>query len=521
MTPQARQRLLILSFTIAVLLMAISSAWIGIQVQAFREFQMDRDESVHANRGLDIVSAVNRGSLSDLWAETIKPDWYPPFYGYLLGAWFGLVGPSVTTARLFATLCYFLFGLVLWLSAKQAFPKINPILYLIPTLLLVSDDQHVVNAALSMLELTAILFAMASIYFFVKSLDKPSWGNFFLTSVFAVLCFMTRYSHGLFLLATLAICTLFFLTKQFKGRFWQLVATWLPAAIFFFAWLIILGQWRWLKAYADVQQQPTSIGLIDTYLYYPKQLFAESSGWLPILLIAIAVVFWIRRRTIPQSTIPYIVFFIVSLAGLSFRAHNIARFGMVLFPPLWIIATDGAEDLLSLIKKPKLQTVTAVGLMVVLVLLALKNNYTLPARLNFAYENTNTAVNDAYQFIADTLHTSDRKDLNLVMYGEIDNWNAFALHFFLQSQCMLRQADCQILVTDESVITKGWPREELPDEVIEQRTQQALDAADYIVLFTKEPVIPDGWAEIVAKEFEFERYRVNPTRRQVVILERK
>ncbi|MBP1692294.1 MAG: hypothetical protein H6Q37_177 [Chloroflexi bacterium] len=148
---------------------------------------MDLDEAVHANRGLDIASAVKRSSLSDLWTETIKPDWYPPAYGYPLIAWFLLVGASVTTARLFATFCYFLFGLVLWLSAKQAFPKINPFIYLVPTLFLISDDQHVVNVALSMLELTAILLPLTALYFFVKSLDKPSFGNFFLTSLFAVL----------------------------------------------------------------------------------------------------------------------------------------------------------------------------------------------------------------------------------------------------------------------------------------------------------------------------------------------
>ncbi len=472
MTPQARQRLLISSFIIAVLLMAVSAAWIGFQVHAFQEFQMDRDESVHANRGLDILSAVKRGSFSDFWAETIKPDWYPPFYGYLLGAWFGVVGPSVTTARLFAAFCYFLFGLLLWFSAKQAFPDIHPLLYLLPTLFLIADDQHVVNAALSMLELTAILLAMASLYFFVKSLEKPSWVNFFLTALLALLCFMTRYSHGLFVMAALAISTLFFLTRQFKGRLWQLILGWLPVGVFLLVWLVVLGQWRWLKAYADVQQQPANISWIDKHFFYLKQLLSEPSGWLLVLLAAVAVAFWIKRRKIPSAAVPYAIFFMVSLLALSVREHNIARFGMVLFPPLWILAASGAAELLTLIKSAKLQTVTAASFLIALILLGMFNHYSLPDRLNFAYENTNTAVNEAYQFIADRLDTSGRKNLNLVMYGENDHWNAFALHFFLQASCMRREADCQILVADEGDITKGWPKLQRPRKRSLKRTRR-------------------------------------------------
>ena len=482
---------------------------------------MDLDEAVHANRGLDIASAVRRSSLSDLWTETIKPDWYPPAYGYLLGAWFLLVGASVTTARLFATVCYFLLGLVLWLSAKQAFPKINPFLYLVPTLFLISDDQHVVNAALSMLELTAILLALTALYFFVKSLDKPSLGNFFLTSLFAVLCFLTRYSHGLFLIATLAICYLIFLTKSLKGRFWRIVTAWLPAAIFSFIWLIPLGHWQWLRAYADVQSQQPGFGLMNGYLFYPRQLLAESSGWLPILLIAIAGVFWIKRRQIPQASIPYLVFFFLSLAVLSARTHNIARFGMILFPPLWILATDGVAEPLALLKNSRLQAAVASGVLLFLILLGVKNNFTLPGRLSYAYENTNTGVNDAYQFISKSLKTPDQDILKIVMYGENDNWNAFALHFYLQAQCMVNRPKCRIQVAGERELNKGWPPQELLAEVKDQRIQETLSSADYIVLFSKAPIIPEGWAEVIAREFEFARYKVKTTSHQVVILERE
>ena len=170
---------------------------------------------------------------------------------------------------------------------------------------------------------------------------------------------MTRYSHGLFLIATLAICYLIFLTKSFNRRFWQIVIAWLPDAIFCFTWLIPLGHWQWLRAYADVQSQQSSFVLMNGYLFYPRQILAESSGWLPILLIAIAEVFWIKRRQITQASIPYPVFFFLSLVVLSTRTHNIAQFGMILFPPFWILATDGVAEPLALLKNSKLQIVVS------------------------------------------------------------------------------------------------------------------------------------------------------------------
>ena len=66
--------------------------------------------------------------------------------------------------------CYFLLGIVLWLSARKTYPEVNPFLYLLPPLFLVSDDQHVIHASLVMLELPAILLAMVSLL----SLTIPS-----------------------------------------------------------------------------------------------------------------------------------------------------------------------------------------------------------------------------------------------------------------------------------------------------------------------------------------------------------
>ena len=82
------------------MLLVLSSLWIGRGVFRFSDLQMDMDEALHANRGLDFASAIYRRDLPAVWQSFAKPDWYPPGHGLLLSAWFLLVGASVETARL-------------------------------------------------------------------------------------------------------------------------------------------------------------------------------------------------------------------------------------------------------------------------------------------------------------------------------------------------------------------------------------------------------------------------------------
>ncbi len=309
-------------------------------------------------------------------------------------------------------------------------------MYLLPPLFLVSDNQHVIHASLVMLELPAILLAMAAFLSLNYSLEKPSTSKFFVTSVFSMLCFMTRYSHGLILLGSLGVCYAVLLSTRFKGRVWQIGLAWAPALGFTILWLAVLGHWKWLLAYSEVQGGSTVVSTLKGYLFYPRQLLLESSGWLPLLFFLILIISWIRRRFIPLANVSYLAFFTVGLLALSLRSYNIARFGMVLFPPLWILAVGGAAQLFDAVKRSQWRNAAFVACLILLAFLGIKNLFTLPNRLGFAYENMNAGVDQAYKFISETVEPSRKDEIKLVMYGENDNWNAPALHFYLQSRCM-------------------------------------------------------------------------------------
>jgi hypothetical protein len=511
-----------LSFLINLGLLVLAALWIGTRVYAFREYQMDMDEAIHASRGVDIATAVSRGSLADLWAETIKPDWYPPAHGYLLGSWFLVAGASTASARYYSTFCFFLLGLLLWFSAKQSF-RINAYLYLIPTLFLLADIQHTLLASLSMLEVPAGLLALASLYFYVCWQNSASIINTILISIFAVLAFLTRYNYGLIVLAALALCYLWYAIAtrregHLPARLLRIAAGWVPALAILSVWLAGLGEWQWFVSYLNAQPAGPLELTANNLLYYVRQLFGTPSGWLPILLVLAGGYFWLRRRQAPAAILPYAMFFGVAFVTLTLRTQNAQRFGMVLFPPLWIIASGAAQEVFQRIKQLQARMLAQATLLTLLLVLAGANLYSLSTRLQTAYENTGNGVNSAYQFVAETLDAAPGQDYQLVMYGNNDDWSGPALHYFLQARCLETRPACKVQVLDEREINKGWPLQDFTPQERAIRSEQALSSADTLVLFSKEPNLPEGWVEADRAGFDFTRNKLGSKHFQVVVL---
>jgi hypothetical protein len=522
----AGRRAVLISFLLAVLIMFIATLRIGMQVVRYQDLQMDYDEAVHATRGLDMASAVAHLSPSQLWFQTVKPHWYPPVHGYFLGSWLLLFGSGTAEVRLYATFCYFLFGLLLWASAKQAFPQAHPLSFLIPTLFLVSDQQHAVHAALSMLELPAIVLAFASLYFFNKALSRSTFFNHFLAGLFALLCFLTKYNYGLVVLFTEAICYLaLWIGRRAQGEWIQRVKTiliaWLPVLALLVIWLFVLDEWQWLVAYSTAQPGQYAFWSYENLVFYPRQLLRETSGWVPLLLTLAGIILWLKRRQFSPTWLSYLVFFAVAFCMLTYKTQDSSRFGMILLPPLWIMSTGGLVVLLDLIPVLRVRHLLLGVFLVLLAFSSFRNLTTIATRLGIAYENLDSSVDLAYRFIAETVQVDRSPDLNIVMFGYTDTWNGPALHFYLQSRCQISRADCVIQVRDEREIRKGLPQQNFSPDQREARMDQALDQADYLVTFSKSPDIPDGWSPVSSQEFEFNRRNARPVRNWVTVLQRE
>ncbi len=495
--------------------MTLTSAWIGRGVLRLNYLQMDMDEALHANRGLEFTSALIRNDWPAIKEDFTQPHWYPPGHGVLLGTWFSLVGAGVETARLYSTLCYFIFGVLLWLSMREVVPNAHPLLYLVPPLFLVSDAQHTVYAGLSMLELPAITLAFVALFFLNRALRKRRLLYHALAFSFALLCLFTKYNFGLVVIAAFVFCYAMMLWESFRTsrisrEVQYILVLWIIFVLVLGIWFVVLGEWRWLVDYANAQPDRYMLWSQANLFYYPRLLWKTSLNWLAIFLsLAGGIVLLKQRRYLPGLT-PYLLFFGLSLVMLSLERQNTPRFGMILYPSLWMTA-GVSSYLLTAGLRPRWLRNTGYAALLLLLFLAGANNFRLFMSRFFAeHENANAGVHQAYDFIASILDVSKKEQLDVIMFGRTDQWNGQALGFYLEAQCLQKRHACEINLSDTWELRKGWPTQEFPDEIQRQRLEAALREADYIVNFFEHPEDQAGWELVSERQFAFERLNKKP-----------
>jgi len=275
-------------------------------------------------------------------------------------------------------------------------------------------------------------------------------------------------------------------------------------------WFVVLGEWRRLVDYANAQPDRYMLWSQANLFYYPRLLWKTSLNWLAIFLsLAGGIVLLKQRRYLPGLT-PYLLFFGLSLVMLSLERQNTPRFGMILYPSLWMTA-GVSSYLLTAGLRPRWLRNTGYAALLLLLFLAGANNFRLFMSRFFAeHENANAGVHQAYDFIASILDVSKKEQLDVIMFGRTDQWNGQALGFYLEAQCLQKGHACEINLSDTWELRKGWPTQEFPDEVQRQRLEAALREADYIVNFFEHPEDQAGWELVSERQFAFERLNKKP-----------
>jgi hypothetical protein len=231
-------------------------------------------------------------------------------------------------------------------------------------------------------------------------------------------------------------------------------------------------------------------------------------------MIAGAVI-WIRQRKFRLSLLPLLTAFILSLVMLTVVLYKIPRFGMILFPPLWIGAAVAASDIYDLLQRSSVRAVYGSLLFVALLAAAMLaavfyNSYTLQFRMQDAYENSSTAVHQAFGFIAEALHLADQPDRRIILEGRTDRWSSLALRFYLATHCPVA-AGCQISVLDERDLNYGYPRLDIPIAERRNRKRLADASADSLVAFTDEPEVNyPGWTLAAENGFWLDTGKPSP-----------
>lgn len=519
-----------LSAALTGLLILFVTVRIGVAVVHFRAVQMDNDEATHAARAIDFVMALMQGDGHAFWFQLTKPHWYPPAHGLLLGGWLLLWGANLMSIRLYSTFCFLLFGGLLWLIARQNSrainPHVDPLLWLIPPFFLAADALHSIYAAMSMLELPTILCAFGALYLFTRAgqlvSDAPrrsAW-LFGVSALLGLLCFWMKYSNGLLLLATLFISTLLLFvdqwgadaeTKPAAATVAKAIApAWLLIGAGLLIWLVLLEQARWVSNYANAQPAKFSLWETENLLYYPRLLIGEPVNALALLLALSTLPSFLRSHRVRQLLWPYCIFFGAGLAMITITPQNNVRFIMPILPPLWII---GGAGLVSWFGQAR-QNATRWALIgipaAVLLFGCIRIQWSLPEQLEIEYENSNGGVNDAYEFIAQTIDLRAHPQVQIALLGRADQWGGTALHVYLSAWCLRAHIACELPVVDNKDMKEGWPRQEFSEPEQQQRRHDALAAADILVLYAEPPEPPAQWRLLDERPFVFERHDKEP-----------
>ena len=258
-------------------------------------------------------------------------------------------------------------------------------------------------------------------------------------------------------------------------------------------WLVAFREWRWLLGYSTARSDNFTFWSLANFTYYPQLLIITRINLLAVILMIVGGVIWVRQRKFRLSLLPLLVAFILSLVMLTVVLYKIPRFGMILFPPIWIGAAVAASDIFDLLQRRPVRAVYLSLLLITLVAAVFYNSYSLQFRMQDAYENSSTAVDQAFGYIAEALDLKDQSDRRIILEGRTDRSSSLALRFYLVTHCPVA-AGCQISVLDERDLNYGYPRLDIPIAERRNRKRLADASADSLVAFTDEAEVAyPGW----------------------------
>ncbi|MEM7126241.1 MAG: hypothetical protein AAF702_07930 [Chloroflexota bacterium] len=592
--------------SILLLILGICLTRMGYLATTLHQYQMDMDEAIHAIHGLDVAIALKQGSFSLLWEQIVKPHWYPPAHGLMLGFWDLIFGAGVSSARLYSTFWLLISLVLIWQSTKVLYPKslypsrltptLSSCILLLPSMFLVADLLHILYGAMSMLEMVILALTLATLLAFVRAeqqvdlrkddvgqpkVNRASSWYYLLAGILAMLCFFVKYSSGILILGTLFLSVLISMGERqwrqgidastFEAEAEEnehrnrhnpnvlihYVIALVPAALFglitLIGWLFGLQQLEWLLVYAGAQPEKFQMWEMANLLYYPIQLVSDPVNGIALLLALLSLPIHLRHYERRRLIMPCLIFFGLGLMMLTATLQNNLRFGMILFPPIWLLAPgivmsgilgehrEGRSDR-SREKQTtapvdsimSVRNIVVASILLVPLIGVVRTQVQLPQRLIQEYENVGTDVHAAYDFIATTLdlYAFSQPTLNLstefassipqiTLIGRQDQWNGRALRFYLESRCLEQGFFCPMDLVDDKDIREGWPRREFSDEEKAKRYADRFESSEYLILIGKPLERPELWQTLGRAPYTFLRDGKEPAPVEVVVVQRK
>ncbi len=449
-----------IGFILTGLLALLVSATIARQVIAFADYPFDSDEANHASSGLALFLELRAGDWPGFVREFYGQGFYPPGVSWLLALAYSLFGPSTLTARLFSTASFFLAMLMMWLFCQELDEKHGWWSGVIAATLTLSAQEILINSALAMLGMPGLLVSLAFLWGYVRAVKRPSPRRLLLASGLLALTFLTKYTFGVVMLATVSLMELSLLgswrqtkpAESLRSFLWRQARqrwVWLGAP-FVLVMLIWLGHPDKLAGFFSfIRPLPSSEPWLSTnnILFYlrsfafhhvPSPLFTVITG----LGLLWAFINW---RILEARLI--LIYFISGLVLIMLVNHpGNPRFIVTIAPAAHILTAMMLSRFVSAWSsddwRRKLITVAILMIFVMVsalsVPIAAERMAAYPSVMEVVYE-TNPRLTDIAAWIKTQLPTQEK--FYIVNYWDQFGPRAVAWHWALQTPLPLHYAD--------------------------------------------------------------------------------
>ncbi len=482
-----------------VLLDVLMAAFVAQQIVAYRDYPFDWDEAFHANNGLALALDLRAGNLGALISEAYQQGYYPPAFSWLRALAFAIFGASPLVGRMFSLACLCAAAPVIYAVGLELDKRFGWLIGLSAVGLTLTSQAILVESALVMMEAPGLLISFATLWSYLRALNRPSTRWLMSVSLLMTLTFLTKYSYGLAVMATIGVmeATRVFVRDRPIRPWRALAGRWLklfgPFALALFAWFAKPYKIEAFVAYLMSQPPTVARFSVENLIFYPRSIVLHYAPSPLFALLMLAAVAGAAARWRDERLRLLLFYVAIGILEMTINSQKNPRFIATFVPAAYVLTGALLARLASVGREGSLRVrVTRVTIAAVLTVAVISSVpilterfAALPSLMEVAYE-TDPRANDLAAWIVAQVPTGQR----LYLINPWDQFSGPALAWNIAAsrpQPNVRLADAPVL----------WAQLQRTAPNGIENLRQVVRAADvrYVVVLEGGPEGDPIWSE--------------------------
>jgi len=241
------------------------------------------DEAAHSLPGYYMLRDFLNRDLRAFWGDFHIQTLWPPMFSILQAPFFGLLGRSDETARLFAYIMLVATVLLSCALAREILPERGPLAAWTAGLLALSAPGWLYVSSWAMQETPVAFMALLTMLAFLRARRRDRVLNYAVTGALLFALFLTKYNYAAFVLASIGLVDLVGRVQSKRLRPATFAALYAPfaagLAMWFFTGTDIAPtevKWRDFAFFVSNENSGYEFWSAENLLYYVRQ----SADWL-------------------------------------------------------------------------------------------------------------------------------------------------------------------------------------------------------------------------------------------------